>query len=115
MNRLLILALTAVPTALLIGPAAPAPAADAPALKASATASSTCRVPAADEVLTAKESIRLIQQCPKAEAKTWHWMGNYGSVHDVVAVANQAGIGPGELITEANPSGGGLLPTFMFY
>jgi hypothetical protein len=42
-------------------------------------------------------------------------MGNYGSVYDVVSVANRLGVVPGGLITEANSSGGGLIPTFMYY
>jgi len=116
MNRYSVFALTALPTVLLIGSAAGAPAVDAPAQKASVTGRSTCRVPAPDEVLTAKEGIQLIGQCSAlTRVKMWHWMGNYGSVYDVANVANGGGIGAGELITEANPSGGGLIPTFMFY
>jgi|tagenome__1003787_1003787.scaffolds.fasta_scaffold20275870_2 hypothetical protein len=121
MKHLRLLAVAA-PVALLIGPAAPAPAArapapavHAPAPDAATTVSATCRVPAPDEVVTAEESIRRIQQCRKMQAKSWHWMGNYGSVNDVVNAANGGGIGAGELITEANPSGSGLLPTFMYY
>jgi hypothetical protein len=121
MKHLRILALAAAPTALLISSAAPAPAANVPASKAPAAASSTCRVAAADEVLTAKESVRLIEQCHAGAAavKTWHWMGNFASVHDVVDVANQLKVGPGGLVTQGNPwvakQKKFLIPTYMFY
>jgi hypothetical protein len=116
MTRLRAFALVTVSTALLVGSAAPTLAANAPAPRAATTTSSTCHVPAADEVLTAQESLRLVQQCRTAsQAKAWHWMGNYGSVTDVESVANQLGVGPGGLITEANSTGVGLLPTFMYY
>ena len=116
MNRLRTLALTAAPTALLIGLAAPASIADANTQKApAAAAAATCTAPAADQVLTAKEGIRL-KKCITARAvrapKTWHWMGNYASVYAVTAAANGGGIGAGELITEYL---GGVYPTFMFY
>jgi hypothetical protein len=113
MNSLRTLALAAAPTALLIGLAGPASAAHAPAPKASAA----CKAPAADAVLTAKQGIELYKGCKsvKAPRKTWHWMGNYGSVYDVVRVANSRNVGAGGLVTEANASGGGLIPTFMYY
>jgi hypothetical protein len=114
MNPTRTLALAAAP-ALLIGLAIPAAAGGATAQKAP-TARSAC-VPGEDQVLTAKQSLKLVKQCDdvKAAAKSWHWMGNYGSVYDVASVANSLGVGAGELITEANATGGGLIPTFMFY
>jgi hypothetical protein len=80
---------------------------------APAAASSTCNIPTANQVLTALEGVQL-KQCTAAQPliKTWHWMGNFGSVYDVVAAANGGGIGSGELITQYL---NGLYPTFMFY
>jgi hypothetical protein len=103
--------------ALLVCSAAPTLATEdsAPPQEA-ATTSTTCYVPRADEVLTAADSLRFAEGCrSESQAPAWHWMGNYGSVYDVVAVANQAGVGPGGLITQTDPSGVGLLPTFMYY
>jgi hypothetical protein len=116
MTHLRTFALIPLSAALLVGSAVPTLAAPAP--KAATTATSAgCRVPAADEVLTAQDSLRLVAQCRTVSphVKTWHWMGNYGSVYTVVSVANQLKIVPGGLITEANSSGGGLIPTFMYY
>src|SRR4051812_38370025 len=118
MTHLRTFALIPLTTALLVGSAAPTLAANAPTPKAATTTtSSACRVPAADEVLTAQDSLRLVAQCRTVSphVKTWHWMGNYGSVYDVVSVANRLRIAPGGLVTEANSSGGGLIPTFMYY
>ncbi|MGK5731688.1 hypothetical protein [Streptomyces sp. URMC 124] len=91
MNPLRTLALAAAPTAMLIGlAAAPSMAADTPTPNnRPATVSSS------------------------AQVKTWHWMGNYGSVYDVANAANGFGAGAGELITQ--DVGNGLYATFMFY
>lgn len=118
MTHLRTFTLVTLSSVLLVGSAAPTLAANAPAPRAATTTtSSACRVPAADEVLTAQDSLRLVAQCRTVSphVKTWHWMGNYGSVYDVVSVANRLRIVPGGLITEANSSGGGLIPTFMYY
>ncbi|WP_377273127.1 hypothetical protein [Peterkaempfera sp. SMS 1(5)a] len=111
MNHLRVFALAAAPTALLIGLAAPATAVNASGAKA------VCAAPAAHQVLTAKQGLQVVKNCAarQAQSKSWHWMGNYGSVYDVATVANGAGVGAGELITLPNASGGGLLPTFMYY
>ncbi|MEU4208757.1 hypothetical protein AB0F13_01930 [Streptomyces sp. NPDC026206] len=91
MNCLRTLALTAAPAAMLIGLAAPAMAADDPAPKPPATVSTSP---------------------VQAQVKTWHWMGNYGSVYDVANAANGFGAGAGELITQ---NIGGAYATFMYY
>jgi hypothetical protein len=80
---------------------------------APAAASSTCNIPTANQVLTALEGVQL-KQCIAAQPliKSWHWMGNYGSVYDVAAAANGGGIGAGELLTQ---NINGLYATFMFY
>ncbi|MFD4507800.1 hypothetical protein [Streptomyces sp. NPDC058457] len=115
MNRLRALAITAAPAALLIGLAIPVPAAPAP--KAPTTPNAGCYMPRADQVLTAQEGIKLASACKaqKSDDPSWHWMGNYGSVYDVVNVANSRGVGTGGLVTIPNASGGGLIPTFMYY
>ncbi|WP_329112364.1 hypothetical protein [Streptomyces sp. NBC_01353] len=113
MNRLRTLAIAAAPAALLIGLASPAPAAPGP--QAPTMSAASCYRPGADQVLTAQEGIELANACKTQRAPSWHWMGNYGSVYDVVNVANSKGVGPGELVTIPNPSGGGLIPTFMYY
>ncbi|MFE2102727.1 MULTISPECIES: hypothetical protein [unclassified Streptomyces] len=114
MNRLRTLAIVAAPAALVIGLAIPAPAATAP--KAPTTPNASCYMPRADQVLTAQEGIKLANACKaKKSDPSWHWMGNYGSVYDVVNVANSRGVGPGGLVTIPNASGGGLIPTFMYY
>jgi hypothetical protein len=116
MNCMRSLALAAAPTALLIGMAAgPAVAASSPAPKAA-----SCKAPGPNQVLTSQQATKLFKGCVTARAKakaikTWHWMGNYGGVYEVAAAANNLGVGAGELITVPNASGGGLLPTFMFY
>ncbi|UQI45207.1 hypothetical protein M1P56_13035 [Streptomyces sp. HU2014] len=113
MNRHRTLTLAAAPIALLIGLAAPAAAADDPVSSTPKTPRAVCDKPANDAVLTAEEGIAL-RQCSRAQAapKTWHWMGNYGSVYDVANAANGGGIGAGEVITQYL---NGLYPTFMFY
>ncbi|MEU1011253.1 hypothetical protein [Streptomyces sp. NPDC005890] len=115
MNRLRALAIAAAPAALLIGLAIPAPATPAP--KAPTTPNAGCYLPRADQVLTAQEGIKLANACAtrKKADPSWHWMGNYGSVYDVVSVANSRGVGAGGLVTVPNASGGGLIPTFMYY
>lgn len=113
MNRLRTLAIAAAPAALLIGLASPASAAPVP--QAPATPAAGCYRPGADQVLTVKEGIALVNACKTQKGASWHWMGNYGSVYDVVNVANSRGVGPGGLVTIPNPSGGGLIPTFMYY
>ncbi|MEV7278699.1 hypothetical protein [Streptomyces sp. NPDC093111] len=114
MNRLRTLAVAAVPAALLIGLASPASAAAGP--QAPAVPAASCYRPGADQVLTAQEGIELVSACKaKRDNPSWHWMGNYGSVYDVVNVANSRGVGPGGLVTIPNASGGGLIPTFMYY
>ncbi|MFE1379417.1 hypothetical protein ACFW6S_10810 [Streptomyces sp. NPDC058740] len=113
MNRLRTLAVAAAPAALLIGLASPASAARAP--QAPAAPAAACYKPGADQVLTAQQGIELASACKSKKEASWHWMGNYGSVYDVVNVANSRGVGPGELVTIPNPSGGGLIPTFMYY
>ncbi|MEU5048281.1 hypothetical protein [Streptomyces sp. NPDC021096] len=90
MKCLRTLALAAAPTAMLIGLAAPAVAADDPAPIAPATVSTS---PA------------------KAQVKTWHWMGNYGSVYDVTNIATSFGAGAGEVITQ---NMNGVWATFMY-
>ncbi|MCA6094107.1 hypothetical protein LE181_18305 [Streptomyces sp. SCA3-4] len=93
MNCLRFLARAAAPTALLVGlAAAPAMASDTPAPNTPATVSTSP---------------------VKAQVKTWHWMGNYGSVYDVANAANGFGAGAGELITQ--DVGNGLYATFMYY
>ncbi|MFE0042995.1 hypothetical protein [Streptomyces albireticuli] len=114
MNRLRTHALAAAPIALLIGLAAPAAAADDPQSATPKAPRAVCDTPATDAVLTAQEGIAL-RQCSSTKAaapKTWHWMGNYGSVYDVANAANGGGIGAGEVITQYL---NGLYPTFMFY
>ncbi|GHC74527.1 hypothetical protein [Streptomyces cinnamoneus] len=92
MNPLRTLALAAAPTAMLIGlSAAPAMAADDPAPNPPATVS----------ISPAKQQV-----------KTWHWMGNYGSVNDVANAANGFGAGAGEFVTQ---NINGLWATFMYY
>ncbi|MFI1257233.1 hypothetical protein ACH4U6_26105 [Streptomyces netropsis] len=106
------LALAAAPIALLIGLAGPAAAAEDP--QPNTTKAAVCDAPARDAVLTTQEGIAL-KKCSDTKAaqpKTWHWMGNYGSVYDVANAANGGGIGAGEVITEYL---NGLYPTFMFY
>ncbi|MBT2450628.1 hypothetical protein J7F03_26855 [Streptomyces sp. ISL-43] len=115
MNRHRVLAAAAAPAALLIGLAIPASAAPAP--KAPTTSNSGCYVPRSDQVLTVQEGTKLLTAC-KAQNRadpSWHWMGNYGSVYDVVSAANRAGVGAGELVAIPNASGGGLIPAFMYY
>ncbi|WP_084352586.1 hypothetical protein [Millisia brevis] len=69
-----------------------------------------------EQNLTAEEGIELGQRVVAANYRPqWRWMGNYGSVHDVARVANSVGCGAGALITVPNPSGSGLLPTYMYY
>ncbi len=92
MKCLRTLALAAAPAAMLIGLAAPAMAADDPAPNTPATVSTS---PA------------------KVQVKTWHWMGNYGSVYEVANAANTVGAGAGEVITQ--DVGNGLYATFLFY
>ncbi|MER8041451.1 hypothetical protein [Streptomyces sp. NPDC094032] len=114
MNRLRTLAIAAAPAALLIGLASPASAAPAP--QAPAAPAASCYRPGADQVLTAEEGIALVSACKsQKQDPSWHWMGNYGSVYDVANVANSRGVGPGGLVTIPNASGGGLIPTFMYY
>ncbi|MGW6600659.1 hypothetical protein [Streptomyces sp. NPDC055036] len=118
MHRRRIAALAAAPTTLLIGLAIfSTSAADASAPKAPTAVSSTCNAPTSDKVLSVKEGIALVEQCPATKAAAavpgWHWMGNYGSVYDVVNVANGAGVGAGELIAQPGPTG--LVPAFMYY
>ncbi|WP_338931000.1 hypothetical protein WEB32_06560 [Streptomyces netropsis] len=115
MNRLRIHALAAAPIALLIGLAVPAAAAAAEDPQPNTTKAAVCDAPARDAVLTAQEGIALKKCSDSAKAaqpKTWHWMGNYGSVYDVANAANGGGIGAGEVITQYL---NGLYPTFMFY
>ncbi|MFD0885635.1 hypothetical protein ACFQ08_13860 [Streptosporangium algeriense] len=115
MNRLRVLALVSVPTALLIGVSASA-SADTPTLKSSSSASSTCYVPARDQVLTTQQGIELYKACSAANAGAvpqWHWMGNYGDVYALANAANSWGAGPGELLTQIMDNG--LLATFMYY
>ncbi|GHG74932.1 hypothetical protein [Streptomyces griseocarneus] len=113
MNRLRTHALAAAPIALLIGLAAPAAAAGDPQPIAPKAPRAVCDTPAANAILTVQEGIAL-RKCSdvKIAVKTWHWMGNYGSVYDVVNAANGGGIGAGEVITQYL---NGLYPTFMFY
>ncbi|WP_371648237.1 MULTISPECIES: hypothetical protein [unclassified Streptomyces] len=114
MNRLRTLAIAAAPATLLIGLAIPASAAPAP--QAPTTPNARCYTPRADQVLTAQEGIKLVSACKTQKSDpSWHWMGNYGSVYDVVNVANSRGVGSGGLVTIPNASGGGLIPTFMYY
>ncbi|MFG2145445.1 hypothetical protein ACGFRG_14770 [Streptomyces sp. NPDC048696] len=114
MKRLRTLAIAAAPAAMLIGLAIPASAAPAP--KAPTTPNAGCYTPRADQVLTAKEGIQLVSACKaRKDDASWHWMGNYGSVYDVVNVANSRGVAAGGLVTIPNASGGGLIPTFMYY
>ncbi|MFB6393785.1 hypothetical protein [Polymorphospora lycopeni] len=117
MHRKRIATLAAAPLALLIGSAVlSASTANASHSTAPAVASSTCNAPDAEKILTVEEGIALVKKCSAradAAAPGWHWMGNYGSVYDVVAVANGGGIGPGELI--AQPQSSGLVPSFMYY
>ncbi|MEV0453289.1 hypothetical protein [Streptomyces sp. NPDC050600] len=114
MNRLRTLAIVAAPAALLLGLASPASAAPVP--QAPAMPAASCYRPGADQVLTAQQGIELVNACKTQRADpSWHWMGNYGSVYDVVNVANSRGVGPGGLVTIPNASGGGLIPTFMYY
>ncbi|MEV4872377.1 MULTISPECIES: hypothetical protein [Streptomyces] len=116
MNRLRThaIALAAAPIALLIGVAGTASAADDPAQTKPTTSRAACDTPATDAVLTSQEGIAL-RNCTTSKAaqtKTWHWMGNYGSVYDVANAANGGGIGAGEVITQYL---NGLYPTFMYY
>jgi hypothetical protein len=115
MMRYRALALVAVPAALLVGSAAPTLAAEDSA-PTSGTTSATCSAPALDAVVTAEETVRRVEACRTAsQAPSWHWMGNYGSVYDVQNTANSLGVGAGGLVTQVEPSGSGLFPTFMYY
>lgn len=92
MNCLRTLARAAAPTALLIGlAAAPAMAADDPAPNAPATVSTSP---------------------VKAQVKTWHWMGNYGTVYEAANAANGFGAGAGEFVTQ---NINGAWATFLYY
>ncbi|MEV6423654.1 hypothetical protein [Streptomyces sp. NPDC051662] len=118
MQRRRIAALAAAPTTLLIGLAIfSTSAADASTAKAPTAVSATCNAPTSNEVLTVQEGIALVKRCSATKAASavpgWHWMGNYGSVYDVVNVANGGGIGAGELIAQPGPTG--LVPAFMYY
>lgn len=115
MNRLRVLALVSVFTALLIG-VSPSASAAAPASKPSTSASPTCYEPARDQVLTTKQGIELFKACSAANVAAvpgWHWMGNYGDVYSLASAANAWGAGPGELLTQIMSNG--LLATFMYY
>ncbi|QSY49338.1 MULTISPECIES: hypothetical protein [Streptomyces] len=92
MNRFRTLTLVAAPAAMLIGLAAPAVASDTPGPDTPATVSSSAPV--------------------KVQAKTWHWMGNYGSVYDAANAANGFGAGAGEFLTQ---NVNGQYATFMYY
>lgn len=112
-----IAALAAAPLTLLSGSAVYAASnTDAPPSIAPVVVNSTCNAPAGEKVLTVEEGIAIVEKCsaPGIAAVGWHWMGNYGSVYDVAAVANSAGVGPGELIAIPQPSGS-LVPAFMYY
>ncbi|MEU1311161.1 hypothetical protein ABZ419_20040 [Streptomyces cinnamoneus] len=92
MNCLRTLALAAAPTAMLIGlAAAPAMAADTPAPNPAATVSASP---------------------VKAQVKTWHWMGNYGSVYEAVNAANGFVVGAGGFVTQ---NVNGAWATFLYY
>jgi hypothetical protein len=116
MNCMRSLALAAAPTALLIGMAAgPAVAASSPTSKAA-----SCKAPGPNQVLTAEQATKLYKGCVAARVKakapkTWHWMGNYGSVYAVTTAANNLHVGAGGLVSIPNATGGGLIPTFMYY
>ncbi|GGF96281.1 hypothetical protein GCM10007304_07800 [Rhodococcoides trifolii] len=67
-----------------------------------------------DQVLTREEGVALGERnAHAASTAQWHWMGNYGNVYDVVAVANSRGCGTGSLVTDFQTNG--LMPTYMFY
>ncbi|MEW1547742.1 hypothetical protein [Streptomyces tsukubensis] len=117
MSHLRTLALVAAPTALLVGLAVPVSADDAPRPKKprpSSLSVSSCQ-PGPDQVVTAAESLKLVNECgaQRTAVKQWRWMGNYGSVYDVTTVANRLGLVNGELLV--TPMASGLLPTFMYY
>jgi hypothetical protein len=117
MMRYRALALVAVPAALLVGSAAPTLAAEDSAPTSGAT-SASCSAPALDAVVTAEETVRRVEACrttSASQAPSWHWMGNYGSVYDVQNAANSLGVGAGGLVTQVQPSGSGLFPTFMYH
>lgn len=67
-----------------------------------------------DRALSAEEGKELKKRIAESRATgQWHWMGNYGSPYDVVAVANSAPkCEAGELITGFHENG--LIPTFMY-
>lgn len=67
-----------------------------------------------DRALSAEEGKELKKRITESRATgQWHWMGNYGSPYDVVAVANSAPkCEAGELITGFHENG--LIPTFMY-
>ncbi|WP_081239141.1 hypothetical protein [Streptomyces viridosporus] len=68
-----------------------------------------------DRALSAEEGIELKKHVAGSRATgQWHWMGNYGSPYDVMAVANaEPKSGAGELITGFHENG--LIPTFMYW
>ena len=113
MNCLRTVALATAPAALLIGLAGQASAVSTPH-----TPKAACAAQTAGKVIAGKTAPKA-KQCSIAKkaptAKSWHWMGNYGSVYDVASGANSRGVGAGELITLPNASGTGLFPTFMYY
>ncbi|MGW1713234.1 hypothetical protein [Streptomyces sp. NPDC002156] len=67
-----------------------------------------------DRALSAEEGVELKKRIAESKATgQWHWMGNYGSPYDVMAVANAAPkCEAGELITGFHENG--LIPTFMY-
>jgi hypothetical protein len=68
---------------------------------------------APDQVLTVEEGVGIQQRIAALRGlKQWHWMGNYGSVYDPVAVANQGGLVAGEMILNFS---GSLIAAWMFY
>jgi hypothetical protein len=65
-------------------------------------------------ITTAEEGVALVNQnLDQRSGKQWHWMGNYGNVYDMAAVANGAGCGAGEVISTVLPNN--LIPTWMYY
>lgn len=70
---------------------------------------------APDQVLTAAEGIALKQRIAKtALAPQWRWMGNFGNVYDVAAVANTPPVAAaGGIMVEMLDNG--LMPTWMYY
>ncbi len=66
-----------------------------------------------DKVMSVEEASEHVRRVAAAAGdKQWRWWGNFGDPHDAATAANNAGRGPGELITMVAPNG--LVPTWLY-